>query len=335
MEIKLSDLIDRKVLQEIQDGFANVTGMAALTTDADGVPVTEGSNFTDFCMKYTRQSPIGCKRCEECDRKGGDQTRLTGKAQAYVCHAGLMDFAAPIMLNGEFIGSFIGGQVLIDEPDENHFCEIAKEINVPEGEFISALRCVSVVPRQKVEAAADFLQTIAKVLSDMAYSNLMNQQVNHRLRESIDAQAVIVREVRQMSDSTARAVKDMDQRFASLAALADECKSEIENCGEVVGGIQDNATTTHILGLNASIEASRAKEEGFGVIASEVRNLADASKSSADVIKGKIDLIMEKAISMSQSTQEAKDIVDDCLQQLNNLKLRIAELQNNEFQIKF
>ena len=107
--VRLTELISPSVLQEIQDGFANVTGMAALTTDADGVPVTQGSNFTDFCMKYTRCSAKGCKRCEECDRMGGEKTRETGLAQAYVCHAGLMDFAAPIMLNGEFIGSFIGG----------------------------------------------------------------------------------------------------------------------------------------------------------------------------------------------------------------------------------
>lgn len=105
----LRDLIDPHVLQKIQDGFAEVTGMAALTTDADGVPVTEGSNFTDFCTKLTRKSAIGCARCEQCDKKGGLQTRNTGKATSYICHAGLIDFAAPIMFNGQFIGSFIGG----------------------------------------------------------------------------------------------------------------------------------------------------------------------------------------------------------------------------------
>lgn len=52
--MKLTDLIDIRTLQEIQDGFAAATGMAALTTDADGVAVTKGSNFTDFCMKLTR-----------------------------------------------------------------------------------------------------------------------------------------------------------------------------------------------------------------------------------------------------------------------------------------
>ena len=51
-DVKLTDLIDVNTLQEIQDGFARLTGMAALTTDERGNAVTQGSNFTDFCMNY-------------------------------------------------------------------------------------------------------------------------------------------------------------------------------------------------------------------------------------------------------------------------------------------
>ena len=40
-----------------------------------------------------------------------------GRSIAYTCHAGLIDFAAPIVVNDELIGCFIGGQVLLEEPD--------------------------------------------------------------------------------------------------------------------------------------------------------------------------------------------------------------------------
>lgn len=40
-----------------------------------------------------------------------------GKPTSYFCHANLVDFAAPIMLGDRMIGSFIGGQVLAEEPD--------------------------------------------------------------------------------------------------------------------------------------------------------------------------------------------------------------------------
>ena len=109
--ITLLDVIDRRTLQNLQDAFAAATGMAALATDENG-PVTEGSNFTDFCMKLTRKSRVGAEQCNRCDLKGGEEASRTGKPSVYYCSNGLMDFAAPVIVNGKHIGSLIGGQVL-------------------------------------------------------------------------------------------------------------------------------------------------------------------------------------------------------------------------------
>ena len=76
----LTELIDVETLQRVQDAFSDMTGMAALTTDADGVAVTNGSNFTDFCMKYTRATKIGKFRCELCDKRGAEITLAAGHA---------------------------------------------------------------------------------------------------------------------------------------------------------------------------------------------------------------------------------------------------------------
>ena len=42
----LTELIKPNILQQIQDAFSEYSGMASITTDAEGVPVTAGSNFT-------------------------------------------------------------------------------------------------------------------------------------------------------------------------------------------------------------------------------------------------------------------------------------------------
>lgn len=67
----LTDLIDIRTLQRIQDGFSAYTKMASITADANGIPITKESRFTDFCINLTRKSVLGCKRCNECDRAGG------------------------------------------------------------------------------------------------------------------------------------------------------------------------------------------------------------------------------------------------------------------------
>ena len=174
----MTDLIDVEVLQEIQDGFSNLTGMAALTTDADGVPVTVGSKFSDFCMKHTRTSEEGCLRCEQCDKWGAKLAYNKGKSVAYFCHAGLMDFAAPIMANGEIVGCFIGGQVLTKEPDFDKVREIAEDLGINPEEYVQAASRVHIIDQSAIDKAAQFLYTIADAMSNMAYNRYLVLQSN-------------------------------------------------------------------------------------------------------------------------------------------------------------
>ena len=60
--MKISDFMDLKELQRIQDKFSTATGLAAIAVDANGNYMTEGSNFTDFCIKLTRGSTEGMMR---------------------------------------------------------------------------------------------------------------------------------------------------------------------------------------------------------------------------------------------------------------------------------
>ena len=95
--ILLKDIIPTDILQEIQDAFSEFTGMAAIITDTKGIPITKGSGFTKYCMEMTRKSKEGARKCEACDRQGAFYTMQSGKAAVYSCHAGLTDYASPIL----------------------------------------------------------------------------------------------------------------------------------------------------------------------------------------------------------------------------------------------
>ncbi|MDE5966612.1 MAG: PocR ligand-binding domain-containing protein [Lachnospiraceae bacterium] len=172
-DLKLTDLIEVELLQKLQDGFASMTGMAALVTDKEGVAVTQGSNFSDFCMKYTRQSSLGKKRCEQCDKQGAEMCMEYGKPFAYHCHGGLVDYAAPIMARGERIGSFIGGQVLTQEPDLDKFRSIARELDIDEEAYVEAVKKVKIIDKETIDSAAASLGSIADVMSELAYGKHM------------------------------------------------------------------------------------------------------------------------------------------------------------------
>ena len=183
-EIYLTDLIDVETLQKIQDSFAKMTGIGTITTDANGVAITQGSGFSDFCMKCTRNSFIGNLYCEQCDRYGANMALEKGRSVTYTCHAGLIDFAAPIIVNDQLIGSFIGGQVLTEPPDFNKFVHYAFEIGVDPEEYVNAVQKVRLVTEEEINNATDFLYVFANVLSNIAYNKYLVNKANVEIEKA-------------------------------------------------------------------------------------------------------------------------------------------------------
>ena len=81
--IKIEEVCDMEKFEDIMKNWAKATGLATVAVGADGKYISDCYNFTDFCIKLTRGSKEGCRRCEECDR--------TGKG-VYHCHARYEDF---------------------------------------------------------------------------------------------------------------------------------------------------------------------------------------------------------------------------------------------------
>ena len=177
-DITLTDLFEIEMLQRIQDAFSKMTGMASIITDAEGKPVTRGANFTDFCKLYTRNSSIGCLRCEQCDKHGAELALKVGASVTYYCHAGLVDFAAPIMAGDKMIGCFVGGQVLTEPPDITKIMQVAAEIDVELINYLQSVLKVRVMDKNKVEDAAFFLYTLTDILSSIAYHKYEMHQAN-------------------------------------------------------------------------------------------------------------------------------------------------------------
>ncbi len=324
--ITLLDVIDRHTLQGIQDAFAAATGMAAIATDKNG-PVTEGSNFTDFCMNLTRKSRTGADRCNQCDLRGGEEASRTGKPAVYYCNSGLMDFAAPVIVNGQHIGNLIGGQVLPEEPDEAKFRRIADELGIDQDEYIAALKKVKILPKRQIEAAANLLWQMANALSEVGYQKLVaidSQKGKEDLIKDVVTKFTTIDE--QMTDVMTN-IQNLEANFATIKDSAGTSSKAVESTDGIVKAIENASTQLTLIGFNASIEAKRAGAAGagFNVIAQEVRTLADKNTKQANEVENTLNQIKKAITGINAQLKSCNDEIQKNADVIEQLKALVDE----------
>lgn len=90
-----------------------------------------------------------------------------------------------------------------------------------------------------------------------------------------------------------------NRKMQELKAAIGEISRCSEQIGTIIGTIEDIASQTNLLSLNAAIEAARAGEagKGFAVVADQVKSLAEESAKAA----GKTTKLIETAMSAVDS----------------------------------
>lgn len=115
--------------------------------------------------------------------------------------------------------------------------------------------------------------------------------------------------MRNLQKKTAGTTEMMENVVESMTLL----QQRVTHINEIVNAIDDIASQTTLLSLNASIEAARAGEagKGFGVVADEIRKLADQSLKSAEQIHQIIQDVIQQTKAAGESVNHACTEVDE------------------------
>lgn len=150
-------------LEKMLDDFCNLTGLAAVITDKKGQQLSKLSNASEFCTMMRTQGDLCCRS----DGIGGKIAAKKGDISIYKCHAGLVDFAAPIFVNGEHIGNILAGQINTNTPLEHDLTQItANTLCVVDSEMKEKFAAIHCMDHETLSKCSRILDILRKYIGE-------------------------------------------------------------------------------------------------------------------------------------------------------------------------
>ncbi|MCP4110193.1 MAG: hypothetical protein GY749_32500 [Desulfobacteraceae bacterium] len=144
-------------------------------------------------------------------------------------------------------------------------------------------------------------------------------------------------ETRCMMTEAGELVITADKHMGNMIIAIEEIRKSGEETCKIIKTIDEIAFQTNLLSLNAAIEAARAGETGagFGVVASEVRNLAlhvaDAAENTAGLVDNIIRAV-KNGSEITRATEEAFKANAEIIGKVNGLVAEIAAYSGEQTQ---
>lgn len=192
-------------------------------------------------------------------------------------------------------------------------------------------------------------ENIQKIIDNITQTTT---NVNELSTKAIDMVNMGKSNMKELNFSVVRNTDNSKKTIDDINNLQDKVRA----INEIINIINDIATQTNLLSLNASIEAARAGEsgKGFSIVAGEIRKLADQTSEStvkiqdlANTISDNTQIVSasiqqfvgdtEKQNSIIQETESNYNVIENNMNNIrtmgNTLKDKVTDLHNSNLVI--
>ena len=187
--------------------------------------------------------------------------------------------------------------------------EVSNDMNQKSQESQSRALTVAAAADEMVSTTGDIAKNCESAAANSNESNQTTQEGVRKVQMTIEG----------IQNQVVKSKQDAD----NVQSLVDQA----QKIGAIVQTIDDIASQTNLLALNAAIEAARAGEagKGFAVVADEVRALASRTSSSTQEITKMVTQIQTNANTANESMQSSVKSMDELAAEAST----IEELLNN------
>lgn len=199
-------------------------------------------------------------------------------------------------------------------------CSSEGEVNQLSTEALRQAESITITLGQ-IQAMAESLQEVA---TNAQTAKLKVQQANQTLQDGDEAM-----------NRTVDGILTIQETVGETAQKVKRLGEASQKISRVVSLIRDLANQTHVLALNASIEANSSSEgQGFAVVAEEVRSLAERSSAATreieqivEEIQSETNQVLTAMESGLEQVVSGTELVETTRQKLNSIAIVSGEIR--------
>jgi len=201
---------------------------------------------------------------------------------------------------------------------------VAESLNTATAEILASTQQQAASTAEQAAAVQQANATMTEISQSGAQISERARQVATAAEATSSASASGLQSVR----NTTQIMDGIREQAEAVATNVISLSEKTQAIGEIITTVNDIAEQSHLLALNAAIQAAVAGEQGrsFSVVANEMKNLAAQSKQATIQVRGILGDIQKGITTSVMLTEEAVKRADSGRQQANVADQTIRKL---------
>ncbi|MGI6037878.1 MAG: PocR ligand-binding domain-containing protein [Limnochordia bacterium] len=229
-------------LEQIIDSYTMTTDLPCFLVDPQGFPILSPSvvQLPPLCQLIL-DTTRGAERCQLCFERAGRYSFNLGDAYIYACHAGLVEWAAPIVTAKGHVATLVAGGVSMwpmDEQAEEEITAVIEPLGLSLRDIRELIEEIPVISGRKVRALAHMLLATAGLIVYPG-NKLMQKRRLVSEQQALLANSIQEKKLR-ISHSSSNYPLDKERELLGRVRLGDR-RGAKEILNEILGDILFNS----------------------------------------------------------------------------------------------